>query len=129
MSNELKTTFADLDKDAFKVYAYDLVEAGCEGPPRQRLQAYMLQTIARDRAVQAEQQLSLSQTRMRSRQHQDVLEELVLQHMHDYGRSQDLVTEVNKTDQEILNYLAANAEVFVKDRTITAPVTASSLAA
>jgi len=120
MSNELKTTFADLDKDAFKVYAYDLVEAGCEGPPRQRLQAYMLQTIARDRAVQAEQQLSLSQTRMRSRQHQDVLEELVLQHMHDYGRSQDLFTEVNKTDQEILNYLTAdNAEVFVKDRTIT----------
>ena len=99
MSNELKTTFVDLDKEAFRAYAHDLVEAGCEGPPRQRLQAYMLQTIAQDRGLQAQQQLSLSQSRMRSRQHQEVLEELVLQHMHDYGRSQDLFTEVNKTDQ------------------------------
>ena len=120
MSNELKSTFTDLDGEAFRVYAEDLVEAYPTPAERQRLQAYLLQTIAQDRVEQVRQQVILSLSRNRSRQHQNVLEELVVKHSHDYSRFSSLFTDVTKTDQEILDYLKSNnAEVFVKDRTIT----------
>ena len=120
MSNELKSTFTDLDGEAFRVYAEDLVEGYPTPAERQRLQAYLLQTIALDRVEQVRQQGILNINRFRSMQHQEVLEDLVVKHSHDYSRFSSLFTDVTKTDQEILDYLKSNnAEVFVKDRTIT----------
>ena len=123
MSNELKTTFSDMPKAAFQIYAHDLCEGYPTGPERQRLQAYMFQTIAQDKKGQATTQFDLNTKRARSRDHQDVLEELVLEHAHDYNRSTSLFQEQTKTDQEILDLLKLDdTEVYIKDRDITGEV-------
>ena len=120
MSNELKSTFSDLTADEFRTYAEDLVEAYPSAAERQRLQAYMFQILAQDKAAAAKQQASLNVQRSRRLDHQEICEEIVLMHSHDYSRFSSLFTDVTKTDQEILDYLKAdNAEVFVKSRTLT----------
>ena len=75
MANELKTTFSDMEAAAFKAYAEDLLEAYPRAPERQRLQAYLLQTIALDRASLVEDQTAINQKRLRRRDHQEILEE------------------------------------------------------
>ena len=120
MSNELKSTFSDLTADEFRTYAEDLVEAYPSAAERQRLQAYLFQILAQDRAAATAEQSTLNTKRSRRLDHQEICEEIVLKHSHDYSRFSSLFTDVTKTDQEILDYLKAdNSEVFVKDRTLT----------
>ena len=123
MSNELKTTFSDLTPVAFRAYASNLCEGYPRAPERQRLQAYMFQTIASDRAVTRTEQNVLNTKRTRHRDHQNILEDLVLQHAHDYTRADELFVEQTKTDAEILALLTIDdAEVFIRDRNITGNV-------
>ena len=49
MSNDLHTSFSALTEQEFDVYATDLLEAYPNALERQRLIAYMLQTLAQDR--------------------------------------------------------------------------------
>ena len=123
MSNELKTTFSDLEASAFRAYAEDLVEAYPSQAERQRLQAYMLHTIAKDRVTHDAAQIALNTKRFRRREHQDILEEIVLKHSHDYARVPSLFTEQTKTDQQILDMLKVDdTEVFIKSRNVSGNV-------
>ena len=126
MTNELKTSFSDLDATAFRTYAADLLDAYPSAPERQRLQAYMLQTIASDRQAIEQTQADLSTKRFRRSQHQSILEELVLAHAHDYQRSSSLFVEQSKTDTEIVQLLLQDdAEVFLSSRNIASDITFS----
>ena len=103
MSNELKSTFSDLSADEFRAYAEDLVEAYPSAAERQRLQAYMFQIIAQDKAASDVEQSALNTKRSRRLDHREILDEIVLLHAHDYSRFSALFTDVVKTDQEILD--------------------------
>ena len=120
MSNELKSSFSDLTRTEFQAYASDLLEAYPSSAERQRLQAYMLQTIAQDGAAVVADQAALSEKRFRRMEHQEVLEELVLAHAHDYARADSLFQEQTRTDQQIVDLLKADdAEVYIKNRTLS----------
>ncbi len=126
MTNELKSTFSDLEATAFRTYAADLLDAYPSAPERQRLQAYMLQTIAADRKAIETAQTELSTKRFRRTQHQTLLEELVLAHAHDYQRSASLFVEQSKTDAEIIALLTQDdAEVFISGRNLSGTIALS----
>ena len=126
MANELKTTFSDMEAAAFKAYAEDLLEAYPRAPERQRLQAYLLQTIASDRASLVEDQAAINEKRLRRRDHQEILEELVLEHAHDYSRASSLFQEQTKTDAEIIALCTQDdAEIYLRGRNITGDITLS----
>ena len=59
MSNDLHTSFSALTAEEFDVYATDLLEAYPNALERQRLLAYMLQTLAQDRSSNDNDSLAL----------------------------------------------------------------------
>ena len=126
MANELKSTFSDMEASAFRVYAEDLLEAYTSAAERQRLQAYMLQTIAQDRQDVVDDQESINDKRVRRRDQQSILEELVLKHSHDYSRAPDLFQDQIKSDAEIIALCTQDdAEIYLKNRNITGNITLS----
>ena len=123
MSNDLHTSFSALTAEEFDVYATDLLEAYPNALERQRLLAYMLQTLAQDRSSNDNDSLALRLRRQRRRAQQGLLEKLALVHSHDYNRASALFTEQVHTDAQIIALLTNNdAEVFVRDRTLTGDV-------
>ena len=123
MSNDLHTSFSALTEQEFDVYATDLLEAYPNALERQRLLAYMLQTLAQDRNSNDNDSLALRLRRQRRRAQQGVLEKLALVHSHDYNRASALFTEQVHTDAQIIALLTNNdAEVFVRDRTLAGDV-------
>ena len=119
----MHTTFSALTEEQFRTYATDLLEAYPGSTERQRLQAYMLQTIAQDRVAQDAERAALIVKGQRRRLHQAVLEDLSVKHAFDFQRSSSLFTEQTKTDQQILDLLKVDdAEVYIRDRNISGTI-------
>ena len=122
-TNAIKSTFSDMTESAFRVYAKAVVDAYPGAADRQRSQAYLHQIIAQDRANQDLEQRALAIKRRRRRQHQQVLEELAVNHAHDFVRAQPLFVDQVKSDAEILALLLVDdAEVFIRNRDIAGEV-------
>jgi hypothetical protein len=127
--SEWKTTFAELSETEFEGYARDLSSGYPRAPEVQRVQAYLQQTVAQDKAEHAAAQAELNTKRQRRRQHQAVIEKLAVEHSHDFSRAQGLAEETpSLSDDQIIALLSNdNVEVYLHDKALspTAAVTIS----
>ena len=125
-ANDRHSSFSHLTEDEFRVYATDLLEAYHTSAKRQRLQSYLQQVVAQDKAAADAEQSTLNVKRQRRRKHQEVIEELAVSHAHDYERHSELFQETTITDADILVMLTNNdSEIYIRDRDITGTVVLS----
>jgi len=121
----IHASFGDLDRIAFRAYAQSLL-ALPDADQRNRVVAYMHQTLAQDGVALDTDQATINTRRRRRREHRQILEEEVVAQAHDFSKSSSLFTEQPKTDPEILALLTQDGvDVHIRDRSFTGTVVLS----